>query len=147
MIINKPTFDLEGLCRLQEGRELVLHDVYFAPVHVVDKSPQLGERDILEEYDGVLLRLLAQKTLQQTKKQTGTLDTNGKSPIRNTKYLKVITAGTKNDAVSFNKLAFRRQHDIDASLVLHQQIKRRNDSAVVIIPTQTKLISHFWRMK
>ena len=58
------TPDFEGLCRAQEGIELALGNVYLPSIYIVDDRPEVHEGDIIQEYDGLLVRLLTKKILE-----------------------------------------------------------------------------------
>ena len=58
------TPDFEGLCCAQKGRELALGNVYLPSIHVVDNRPEVHKGDILQENDGLLVRLLTKKILE-----------------------------------------------------------------------------------
>ena len=59
------TLDLESLCGLQEGQELVIINVHLPSIHVVDDSLKGDEGDILQEYDRLFVSLLTEEILQK----------------------------------------------------------------------------------
>lgn len=61
------TSDFEGFCCLEEGGQLVLADVDFATIHVIDKGSQVCECDIFEEHYCLLVRLLTDQILEKSK--------------------------------------------------------------------------------
>lgn len=78
-VVVRESADLKGLGRLEKHRQQVLRDVHFALVHEVQEGLHLAVVDVLEEYDGVRVRVLYEDRLEvrRARRQDGLVGLEG----------------------------------------------------------------------
>lgn len=132
-LLREQALDFERLGRLEQRADLLLGDAHLAAVDELEDRLELGEPDVFEDDDGVLLGGPGSRAHGLVDEQR----------------LEVAGARGQNDPVALDGRAAARQRHVGERLGLQQLVERAQQVAPVLVPAETvqllRTAAHFQR--